>query len=108
MPRMPVVIRSRHLIVGGIAVVVLALSLALIPPHYHEDSAASASDSDQSCRACQLDDGLSATPPVLPTLLPPNNPIVLRVVLRPSVPHTTVLAQWSDSRAPPHQRDVLA
>ena len=66
-----------------LGVTTLALTAVVSLPRYHYDEEATASDSDTTCRVCQLSDGLSAAPP-----------------FRCAMPVLSVTTRWQPPRAP--------
>ncbi len=78
----------------------LALMLAVVWPHYHLDESA-ASDSDQWCRACQIVDGLSATPPAV--VLPQTSAVrvTFYVPYHDAPPRAFPIIRVASPRAPP-------
>lgn len=85
----------------SISAVVLLLSAGV--PHAHVDVDASvALDSDDSCYACQLVDGLSATPPVLHVIhVLPTAWVEYDLIYQDEVPRAAIVVRATAPRAPP-------
>ena len=84
-----------------VLVSVVTLVLAVVIPHYHAALDQSLSDSDDTCRGCEISDGLSAAPVTLPVIDVTPTWIVFYSLHPRAIPRLATISSSTLSRAPP-------